>query len=81
MHSEGGHGMVWNRQGSGAFGPFQFMRGTFYAYVRPAFARAWVEGQQIPVAYARWNSYLGQSFTAAHMFARGLSWHWTGRGC
>jgi hypothetical protein len=75
-HSEGGHAFVWNRQGSGAFGPMQFMSGTLYAYVDDARRAA-----GFPVRYARWDSYVGQAYTAAYMFSRGLSSHWTGSGC
>jgi hypothetical protein len=75
-HSEGGHGMGWNHQGSGAFGPMQFMSGTFYAYVDDAGRAA-----DIPARYQRWDSWVGQAYTAAYMFGHGLSSHWVGAGC
>jgi hypothetical protein len=75
-HSEGGHGFVWNNQGSGAFGPMQFMEGTFYGFVGRA-----QDAAGFPDDYARWDSYVGQAYTAAYMFASGGSSHWTGSGC
>lgn len=76
-HSEGGHGMGWNYQGSGAFGPMQFMEGTFLGMSRRAFEAA----PEIPDEYRRWDSRLGQAVAAAWAFSRGYSYHWVGSGC
>jgi len=80
-HSEGGHGFIYSNSGSGAFGPFQFIRSTFYGNVGAAFQRAAARGTAIPIGYERWDSYLGQSFTAAYMFSIGESYEWTGAAC
>jgi hypothetical protein len=80
-HDEGSDRMVWNTGGSGAFGPMQFMRGTFYSNVGRAFSTARARGVKLPARFARWDSNVGQAFTAASMFSRGLSSHWTGASC
>lgn len=80
-HSEGSDRMVWNREGSGAFGPMQFMRGTFYGNVNEAFRYARKRGVMVPWSYARWDSNIGQAMTAAHMFRIGQSGQWVGAGC
>jgi hypothetical protein len=80
-HSEGSDRMVWNHGGSGAFGPMQFMRGTFYGNVGSAWSYAWSRGVRVPTSYKRWNSNLGQAMTAAYMFRIGQSGQWTGAGC
>lgn len=77
VSSEGGHGgWVMNHQGSGAGGWFQFMESTFYGYVDSARS-----GNRFPKKYARWDSRVGQAFTAAYMFKIGESNQWTGAGC
>ena len=80
-HSEGSDRMVWNHGGSGAFGPMQFMRGTFYGNVDAAWRFAWRRGVKVPTSYKRWNSNIGQAMTAAYMFRIGQSGHWVGAGC
>lgn len=75
--SEGGHGgWVMNHQGSGAGGWFQFMESTFYGNVNAARS-----GNRFPRRYAKWNSRVGQAYTAAYMFKIGQSHQWTGAGC
>jgi hypothetical protein len=70
---EGGHGAwVPNRYGSGAGGWFQFMSGTFYAYVHGAFRAAARRGYYIPDKFKSWYSPLGQAVTASYMFYLGL---------
>lgn len=77
VSSEGGHGgWVMNHQGSGAGGWFQFMKPTFYGYVGRARS-----GNRFPKKYARWNSRVGQAYTAAYMFKIGESNQWSGSGC
>lgn len=80
-HSEGSDRFVYNRGGSGAYGPMQFMSGTFYSNVGAAFAYARMRGVAVPSQYARWDSDIGQAFTAAWMFKIGQSGQWTGAGC
>jgi len=83
-HSEGNNhrgGFIMNREGSGAGGWMQFMRSTFYGYVDEAFEGARARGDRVPWRYSNWYSKVGQAYTAAYMFGRGLSSHWTGAGC
>lgn len=85
-NDEAGNNMVYNYQGSGAFGPMQFMPSTFYAreHNRGVYA-AWREakrrGHPIPWRFARIGSRLGQAITAAFMFKMGRSSEWTGAAC
>jgi hypothetical protein len=80
--SEGGfRGFIMNRQGSGAGGWLQFMRGTFYAFVDEAIAVARARGLYVPSSARSWYSPLGQALTGAYMRSRGLSYHWAGSGC
>jgi hypothetical protein len=78
-HSEGSDAMIWNYQGSGAFGPMQFMESTFE---RMSIA-AWRQlGRNAPPwKYRRWNSNIGQAYAAAWGFSHGRSHEWTGGGC
>lgn len=78
---EGGDRMVWNHEGSKAFGPMQFMSGTFWAHVHRAFSAAKARRRPVPFRFKRWDSYVGQAVTAAWMFATGRSYHWSGYGC
>jgi len=75
-HSEGlrdgGEPWVMNTSGSGAGGWFQFMESTLYGNVKHV---------DIPRRYKRWNSKVGQAYTAAYMFKIGQSGQWTGPGC
>jgi hypothetical protein len=70
---EGGHGKwVWNSQGSGAGGWFQFMEGTFYGRANGAFEIAKARGFPVPNKFKKWDSLIGQNLTAAYMFDLGL---------
>jgi hypothetical protein len=70
---EGGHGKwVWNTQGSGAGGWFQFMEGTYYGRSDEAFAEARKQGFPLPAKFNSWRSLVGQNITAAYMFDLGL---------
>ena len=82
-HSEGSDAMVWNRAGSGAFGPMQFMRSTFYGNVDGAFEVARQRGaRKLPSRYKRWDSNIGQAMTAGWMFLKDPSASaWTGANC
>lgn len=91
-HSEGSDRMVWNggivdpnltyyprpSNSSGAYGPMQFMEGTFYWMANAAWKELRVK---IPAEYRRWNSNLGQALAAAWGFRNGHSSHWTGANC
>lgn len=85
-------GRGWNRSGSRAFGPWQFMLdqkpapsstqwGTFGSYVHAAFLRARARHVYVPFRFKTPDSYVGQAMTAAYMFSIGKSSHWTGAGC
>ena len=90
VHREGGHGpaMIWNHQGSGAFGPGQFLKGTWDWMSREAFKQARARGLRFsPVlmgnryAPSRNDTLFGQAFTMAWAFAHGLNHHWAARAC
>lgn len=94
-HSEGSDRMVWNggivdpnlsyyprpSGSSGAYGPMQFMEGTFSGFSRHGWDALKARGIKVPQGYRRWNSNLGQAIAAAWGFRNGLSYHWVGRGC
>lgn len=66
---------ICNYQGSGACGPMQFMRGTFYGYMGATKSYLESRGFIIPAAAWRWESQLGQALVAGFM-------RYTGRdGC
>lgn len=60
------HNNVSNRQGSGAFSSFQFMRGTFLS---------------TPFANLDWSRQDVQAHAAAWMWSRGRRGEWAGAGC
>lgn len=66
---------------SGAGGPWQFLRGTFYANVDAAFAEARAHGWRVERGARSWYSATGQAMTAAYMLRRGWSSQWYGAGC
>ena len=75
-HGEGGHNRYADNPISDATGTMQFMPGTFYAYADDAFRAA-----DVPRRYLDIYSFVGQAYTSAYMFSRGLSSHWVGAGC
>jgi hypothetical protein len=74
--SRPGEPFVMNHGGSGAGGWMQFMEGTFYGNAPNA-----RRGNKFPRRYVKWNSKVGQAYTAAYMFHIGQSGQWTGAGC
>ena len=74
--SRPGEPFVMNHEGSGAGGWMQFMESTFYGNAPNARA-----GNKFPRRYVKWNSKVGQAYTAAYMFHIGQSGQWTGNGC
>jgi hypothetical protein len=81
-HSEGSDAFVYNKLGSGAYGPMQFMHGTFYGNVGAAFYFVRHHGAPgLPSVYMNWSSNIGQAVTAAYMFRIGQSGQWSGSGC
>lgn len=80
--SEGGWGrFVWNRQGSGAYGPMQFMSGTFAGMSWRARVDAASRGFVVPASASSWGSYLGQALAGAWAYRNGQTGHWSGHGC
>lgn len=80
--SEGGWGrFVMNTRGSDAGGWLQFMPGTFYGHLDAAVRDARRRGLVVPRSERRWESRLGQAVVGAHMWSRGLTWHWEGWAC
>lgn len=81
-HSEGGHGRFVDTPGDGD-GWFQFLPGT-WQWMSNA---AWKAGHSLgphktpPTKYKQVTSRLGQAWTAAWAFKKGLSYHWYGSGC
>lgn len=85
-HGEGGHGRFINSPGDGD-GWFQFLPDTWQ---RMAFGRpynSWSDGYKLgpgftpPTKYRQITSRLGQAWTAAWAFSKGLSREWFGDGC
>jgi len=72
-HSHGSDPFIMNHGGSGAGGWMQFMRPTFNGYV------GWTS--RYPAKYRKWNSKVGQAYTAAYIFKTEGSGQWTGAGC
>lgn len=64
---------IMNHGGSGAGGWMQFMHPTFYGYVGRT--------SGYPSKYKKWNSKVGQAYTAAYIFKTEGSRQWTGAGC
>lgn len=76
--SEGGTNPSYFAIGThGDSGWFQFLPGTWAWMGRSAFQSRGAP----PVAYRHIRSVVGQTYTAAWAFSRGLSYHWYGRGC
>lgn len=68
---------ICNYQGSGACGPMQFMRGTFYGHMDDAKAHLENRGFIIPASAWRWESQLGQALVAGYMRYTGQDGcHW-----
>lgn len=61
----------------GDSGWFQFLPGTWAWMSNSAFQSRGAP----PAAYRHIRSVVGQTYTAAWAFSRGLSYHWYGRGC
>ncbi len=90
-HNEGGHGpaLIWNTGGSGAYGPGQFMLGTWTWMSNAAWKQAAAQGVRIP-RHIMWggspyssrsDTLAGQAIAMAWAFSRGLSRHWVAPGC
>jgi hypothetical protein len=67
---------------STAYGPMQFMYSTMMGSVDGAFSIARHRGvRHLPNRYKHWNSNIGQFLTAAYMYTKGGTGHWTGASC
>ena len=89
-HAEGGHtGMVWNGQGSGAYGPLQYMVGTYKSFSNEAFKTAKRAGLRVPHKMmwggsrfsSRSDTPFGQAFTTGWAFSNNLNSHWAAWPC
>jgi len=90
-HAEGGHGphMAWNSQGSGAYGPLQYMVGTYQSFSNEAFKTAKRAGLKVPTNMmwggsrysSRSDTPFGQAFTTGWAFSVGLNSHWAAWPC
>lgn len=79
--SEGGSGAwVANRQGSGAGGWLQFMRGTFYRMIGPGVRIAFQYGLRVPPNRRTWYDPLGQAVAGVYGYRHSRG-EWVGAGC
>lgn len=80
-YARGRDEFVWNREGSGAFGPMQFLSGTFWRMWGAARDELDARGFRYPTSAASHGSNLGQALAAAWGFTNGRRREWSGAGC
>ena len=91
VHAEGGHGpqMIWNTQGSGAYGPGQFLPGTYTRMAENAYWSLRRGGLRVSRALffdpkrpqGRPDTAHGQALAMAHAFSTGRSGEWSASPC